>query len=336
MIILSLLISFVKAYYYLKGVQELASCLNGDEHICLAIRPYGFHAGNQLPFVIYPKLLCEEFRKTAREPRFTFFVVFNDWEQIKLAGPDIKRYPFNVLPLDTTLQYTSDPTNDSQSIVDLWAPQILEKVEAALADFPELQVKPLRYSSFRQNEKLLNVLDQTLRNPNILGRILKEYTTKEVIESPLEFVVAVCPKCKQTKGKTVRTDERVTHTCSHCGEVTVGKLEDFDYWFYHTPLALPRYEILSIDLCITGADKIDESDYVVRERLAEAYRINLRMPNVLYTQFVTDPTGERMGKSRGNHIYVDPQLLESMVLQNPNERILVVDANDEKIAGQKL
>ena len=49
-----------KPYFFYSGIKELATTLSGKENIYLGIRPYGFHAGNKIPFVIYPMLLCEE------------------------------------------------------------------------------------------------------------------------------------------------------------------------------------------------------------------------------------------------------------------------------------
>ena len=52
-----------KPYFFYSGIKELATTLSGKENIYLGIRPYGFHAGNKIPFVIYPMLLCEEMEK---------------------------------------------------------------------------------------------------------------------------------------------------------------------------------------------------------------------------------------------------------------------------------
>lgn len=55
-----------------------------------------------LPFVLYPILLSEELKKLGKVPEFNIFIFINDWEQDKLAGPNVKMYPFNIFPENTT------------------------------------------------------------------------------------------------------------------------------------------------------------------------------------------------------------------------------------------
>lgn len=101
----------MKPYFFQTGIKQLAQEITGKENIYLGIKPYGFHAGNMLPFVLYPMLLCEEVKKLGKEPEFNIFIFINDWEQDRLAGPNVKSYPFNVFPENTTFQYVSDPKN---------------------------------------------------------------------------------------------------------------------------------------------------------------------------------------------------------------------------------
>ncbi len=316
----------MKEFFFYRGIKSLAKKLKGDEKICLAIRPYGFHAGNQIPLAIYPFFLCEELRKNKKEPRFIIYLVFNDWEQFKLDGPNVKEYPFNVYPKDTTLQYTQDPSNTYKNIVDYWTPIITKDVKIIEKDFPLVQVKPILYSEFKNDKRLSAVLVKTLKKPRTFFNILKKYTNKKLLPSPWKQIIAVCPKCKLTKGTTTLSrSNKLKHFCINCSNTYQGRLLDFDYWLYHTQLALPRYQILDIDLCITGADKIDESDYTVREKLAEAYGINLKMPDVLYTPLIVDKKGDRMGKSRGNHKYVKANVLRKLILIDKNRQFICID-----------
>lgn len=97
-----------KPYFFLDGINHLSNDLTGKENIYLGIRPYGFHAGNKISFIIYPLLLCDAMKKAGKEPEFTFFLFINDWEQdgFDEQYTDIKTHPFNVLPRNTTFQYT--------------------------------------------------------------------------------------------------------------------------------------------------------------------------------------------------------------------------------------
>ena len=66
-----------KPYFFYSGIKELATTLSGKENIYLGIRPYGFHAGNKIPFVIYPMLYCEEMQRAGKIPAFNFFLFIN-------------------------------------------------------------------------------------------------------------------------------------------------------------------------------------------------------------------------------------------------------------------
>lgn len=98
--------TIMKPYFLYEGIKEIAAEFSGEENVYLGIRPYGFHAGNQLPFMVYTYLLCEETKKNGKEPRYNFYLFFNDWEQDGLDGPNPQEYPFNILPKNTTLQFS--------------------------------------------------------------------------------------------------------------------------------------------------------------------------------------------------------------------------------------
>jgi len=56
----------MKPYFFQNGIRKLAQEISGEENIYLGIRPYGFHAGNMLPFVLYPILLGQELKNLAK------------------------------------------------------------------------------------------------------------------------------------------------------------------------------------------------------------------------------------------------------------------------------
>ena len=118
----------MKAYFYKKGIIALSKKLRGNENIYLGIRPYGFHSGNALPLVAYPRLLAREVKKNRIEPHFNLYVFINDYEQAKACGPDIKKYPFNIHPEYSTFQYTNDPNKPNINIVNRWQPIIEKKL----------------------------------------------------------------------------------------------------------------------------------------------------------------------------------------------------------------
>jgi Zn ribbon nucleic-acid-binding protein len=314
----------MKKYFFQNGIRKLAQEVKGEENIYLGIRPYGFHAGNMLPFVLYPILLCEEIKKLKKEPKFNFFIFINDWEQDGLAGPDIKNYPFNVYPKNTTFQYILHYKDKNKNIVDYWQPIIFKNVKKLKNLFPKVKIKAIRNSELKNNPIMKKHLLFTIKNPNVVANILKKYTNKKILKKPISYAIAVCPNCKKVKGNSHYKNKKIYHNCLNCGKKSQGNYEDFDYWFYHKPLAIPRLEIFNIDICITGLDHYNEGDFTVREKLIKAYNSTAKFPKTLYTQIVLSKDGEIMGKSRGNAKLISLEELRNCFNRNPNAKTIVI------------
>lgn len=312
----------MKTYFFQKGIRQLAKEITGKENIYLGIRPYGFHAGNMLPHVLYPVLLSEEVKRIGKKPEFNLFVFINDWEQDGLAGPDVEKHPFNVFPKNTTFQYTSDPDHDNMNIVDRWEPIIVNQVKEVSRLFPGVKVRSVRNSQMKKSPVMRKHLLFTIQNPQILANILRKYTDKEVLREPLSYALAVCPDCKKTRGRTTYSHGKVHHFCTDCHKDFSGDYLDFDYWLYHKPLALPRLEIFDIDICITGLDHYNERDFTVRQELIKQYGSKAKFPRTLYTQVVLGRDGNVMGKSRGNAETISIAELRDLFNKYPNEKTL--------------
>ena len=315
----------MKPYLYYSGLKQLSTELSGTENIYLGIRPYGFHAGNMLPHIVYPILLCMELEKLGKVPKFNFFIFINDWEQDKLAGPDVKMYPFNIHPLHTTFQYTYDLENPTISIVDYWEPIILEKVKEIKKLYPAVSIKSVRNSQMKNDPIMKRCLLKTMEDPILIAEILRKHTTKTVLDEPIAYAMAVCPSCNMVKGHTQLKNNIVSHYCSLCGELSKGEYEDFDYWFYHKPLALPRLKICNIDVCITGSDHFNEGDYLVRQELLKAFDMKVKPPKTLYTPVVLGYDDNTMGKSKGNAVLVEVNEIVQLVLSSPNEKSIKIN-----------
>lgn len=316
----------MKPFFYYKGICELAKKLKGNENIYLGIRPYGFHSGNAATLVAYPILLCKEIEKNGKKARFKFYVFLNDWEQDSLDGPNPKIYPFNILPKFTTWQYMRDPINNSRFIVDYWEKIIIDNIQSIKYYYPSVKIISKRNSEMKNMPEMRKCILKTLKNPNILYTILKENTNKELLDSPIAYSSAVCPFCHAARGNTKikYSPFKIIHKCSICGTETQGKYEDFNYWLYHKPLALPRIEAFNIDLCITGSDHYQEGDYVVREKLFKAYGLKRSQPITLYTQSVYGSDGNIMGKSKGNARLIDLDKIINLILTNKAKKKLII------------
>lgn len=316
---------FENPYFYHKGICELAKVLKGDEKVYLGIRPYGFHAGNAVTLVIYPILLCRELKKLGKVPRFTFYVFLNDWEQESLDGPNPKLYPFNVLPKFTTWQYMKDPIDNERTIVDFWETVIVNNVKIIKHYFPKVKIIPRRNSEMKNYPEMRECILKTLSNQKLILKALEHNTKVRILNSPIIFASAVCPNCHAARGKTIVIDKnKIYHECKMCKKINEGEYEDFDYWFYHKPLALPRIAAFNIDLCITGSDHFKEGDFEVRKKLFEIYGIKTPVPKTLYSSSIFGGNKKIMGKSKGNAKLIDYDKLINLVMRHKNDKHIYI------------
>jgi hypothetical protein len=120
-------------------------------------------------------------------------------------------YPFNIFPKSTTFQYIFDPKDPNKNIVDYWQPIIVENVKKIQAFFPKIKIKSVRNSELKNNPIMKKHLLFTIKNPNIVADILRRNTNKKVLEKPLSYAIAVCPKCKKVKGKSFYKNGKKCH-----------------------------------------------------------------------------------------------------------------------------
>lgn len=313
-----------KPYFFNSGICELAKKLSGNENIYLGIRPYGFHAGNKIPFVIYPMLLCKEMQRIGKTPRFTFYLFINDWEQDGFddSNVDIKEFPFNVMPKNTTFQFTNLP--EGGNIVNHWESIIIDNVSKVKEFFPTISLRCVRNSQMRDFDIMKNVVIKTIKDPNIVGNVLRETTQKTIMDEPYGYCRAICPHCKsaRTQNEILQNDD-IHIKCPICGLDKVYNYHLLNFWLYHKPLALPRIKAFNIDLCITGNDHYNEGDFMSRQRLFEAYGIKVKMPETLYTPTLYGRNGKPMGKSKGN--YEDLPLEDLMKIATENSNVPKLD-----------
>ncbi|MFA4827364.1 MAG: hypothetical protein WC596_03920 [Candidatus Shapirobacteria bacterium] len=294
-----------------------AQNLTGKENIYLGIRPYGFHAGNMMPFVVYPLLLCRQMEKLGKQIQFNFYIFINDWEQDKLDGPDPKTYIFNIYPQKTTFQFTYSVEDPSKTVVDYWEPVILKRVNQLKKYYPKITIKAVRNSSMKNHPLMKRCLLKTIEHPELLADVFRKYTDKVVLEQPVQYAMAICPKCHLAKGSTFVRGNNIIHKCENCYQESTGKYQDFEYWFYHKPLAIPRLEIYNIDLCITGADHYSEGDFIVRQKLIDFFNSKAKYPQTLYTPIVLGRNGLVMGKSKNNTETIPLKKLIKLVTNSP-------------------
>lgn len=307
----------MEAFFYLNGIKKLSKKISGEENIYLGIRPYGFHAGNMLTLVVYPMMLCQQLQTLGIEPKFNIYIFINDWEQDGLAGPNLKDYPFNIYPQNTTFQFIKMKNNTY--LVDYWEPIIYENIARINKHFPRVKITTIRNSSLKTNPIMKKHLIFSINNPHIIANILRKHTKKNLLDKPLSFAMAVCPECNKVKGNSKYFRGKIHHYCNNCNKLSINNYEYFEYWYYHKPLAIPRIEIFNIDICITGSDHYKEGDFKIRKSLIEKFNSKSNYPLTLYAPILYGRNGEIMGKSKGNYEDIKFNQLIKLVKKYTNQ-----------------
>ncbi|MCX6722320.1 MAG: hypothetical protein NTY04_04010 [Candidatus Staskawiczbacteria bacterium] len=294
-----------KPYLYLSGLKKLAKKVKGTERIHIGIRPYGFHGGNALSLFVYPYLLCKELKRLGKEPRFTFFISINDFEQDELDGPDYRRYPFNIYPKNTSLQHTPDESGCCKNTVNHWQPIIEQIVSSLKNNYPKLKTKFIRNSSLKNKKHFKKLLIDTLKNPNNQAEIFKKYSDKEVLDSPIRYAGIICPECKKSHGvTTVMSSKKIQWECATCDCTIERPYEYFSYWWYHKPMFAARMRIFDMDIAMSGADHYNEGDYNIRAHLFKKYFKNHPRLIMMFCPILMARDGQKMSKSRHNEEFV--------------------------------
>ena len=276
------------AYLFQQGLSDISKTLTGEENIYLGIRPYGFHAGNQLPFIAFPFLLAQKLKQLGKEPSFHFYCFINDWEQDGIEHYDVQA-PFDVRPRRTTFQYTRAEAPNTGNIVDFWQPIIEKNMHFLETSFPKIKMSFIRNSTMKTNKWMKKVIIKTLQHPELIANTLRQLTGKPV-SGEARYCLPVCPSCKTTKtSASVVKGKYIAMQCKNCGHQEQARYEDFDYWLYHKSLALPRI-----------ADHYFEGDFDTRRALFAAYGIDVDYPKTLYTPVLYGRDGHPMGKSKKN------------------------------------
>ena len=326
----------MKPYLYLDGLKKLAKEIVGNEVVHVGIRPYGFHAGNVIALVVYPYLLCRYLEKENKEPKLQFIISINDWEQDALDGPDYRKYPFNIYPKNTSLQFVPDDNGCCKSIVKHWQPIIENNLLKIKKRFLKISLKFIKNSELIPYPFCKKFLIETIKNPKDQLEIFKEYSTKETLDEPVQYAGAICPRCKRSHGKTTVIGKgMIQWECEECGMKKIDDFNKFQYWWYHKPMLLARMEIFNIDITLSGGDHFSEGDLRIREVFIERYSPKTKIPKMLFTPTVIALNGEKMSKSRNNTAYVDMEKFIKIMDSYEDKDFyitedLILDTIDEK------
>ncbi|MDO8571508.1 MAG: hypothetical protein Q7R79_02420, partial [bacterium] len=228
------------------------------------------------------------------------------------------RYPFNIHPKNTSLQFIPDDFGCCSSIVEHWQPIIQKELNILKKDYPHLSFNFVRNSSLKNKIPFKRALIDTLINPQSHATIFKKYSGKEVLESPIKYAGIICPKCRRAHGDTVViSSKKIQWKCLDCNHKTEGPYEKYNYWWYHKAMLASRLRIFNIKVAMSGADHYNEGDYNVRRHFFRKYFPNFPEPVMLFCPVLIARNGQKMSKSRNNTESVNVQKLIK-VLENTN------------------
>ena len=255
-----------RPYLYLDGLKDLAKDLKGNEKIHIGIRPYGFHAGNVLTIILYPRILCEVFRSIHnKEPEFNFILSINDWEQDTLDGPDYRRFPFNIFPKTTSIQMMNINSDSDIKMVDYWESIIIKTFKNFLKEFKNLKINHFRNSSLKNTPSFKELMIETIKNPIKQYDIYKKYSKAEFLNSPIQYCGVICSGCTSSHGFTNFLNNKILWKCTNCGISEEKNYEDYDYWWYHKMLLVGRMKHFNFDILLSGGDHFNENDFQIRQ-----------------------------------------------------------------------
>lgn len=326
----------MKPYLYFDGLLRLTQEIQGTEVIHIGIRPYGFHAGNVMAFIVYPYLLCKYLEKLGKKARFKFIVSINDWEQDILDGPNHRKYPFNIFPKNTSIYFLRDERGCHKSIVDHWQP-IIERNLIVLKDkYPDISFQFVRNSELINFSFCRELLQKTIKNPHEQFKILKANSDNETLKSPIQYAGVICPKCHRAYGKTTVVDnEIISWVCDECSCTTQDNIKNFQYWWYHKPMLLARMGIFKIDITLSGGDHFSEGDFNIRKAFIKKYAPTIKEPRMLFTPTVVTLEGERMSKGRNNTEFAKILKLINVVDGFKGKEIMLTEDLIEKNVNEK-
>jgi len=330
-----------KTYLFWDGLNEVAKEVRGDEKIFVGVRPFGFHAGNELTMYVYPWHLCDLTRKNGKEPRFNFFISINDMEPHRLKylfiGEDGKPFykneeltlsadvPFeyNVFPRTTSFQFTDDSNGCCDSIVTHWQKIIEEKMMRLKADFPEITLNFIRNTSLKNNPAFKKAITTAIKNPEVLGKILEKYDKVCFEKGFLVWTGVICPHCHSAQGKTSMNAESVIFECDNCGKKTESTVEDSSFWMHHVFLLPPRLKIFDVDICVRGYDHYRVNQIPINEQLFEALFGKKLEVKTIVPPMIVGPDGKKMSKTWSNEKYINTEKLKELSKGNSTDKIVI-------------
>lgn len=312
--------------FYADGAKKLAQTMNGHERVETGIRPYAFHAGNRISLIALPYLMCEELARLGKDVNLDFQITFADTEQRVLTGTDIANLIFDTRPLDTTIQFSTEP--DGRVTTRVWGEYIKNEFAYIKKHFPNITAN-FQYCSdlYKTTPVFKHLITKTLLNQAEIKQVMLNASGRTTDNSNTTFALTVCPECKDTHTHTEIDGDNMHVKCDKCGTVSAGHFSSFDYWLHHSISSLGSWEMFpQNNVVILGLDHYLYKDDAVREAL---YHYFFGKPPVekrcLYGSLVVDGKGNKMGKSSKNYFDISTEEAIQVIKLNPLSKYIALN-----------
>lgn len=309
--------------FYADGAKELAKKMTGNERIETGIRPYAFHAGNRISLIALPYFLCEELARQGKKVELDFQIAFADTEQRVLTGTDIANLIFDTRPLDTTIQFSTEP--DGRLTTRVWGEYIKNEFKYIQKHFPGVKAT-FQYCSdlYKRTPVFKHLITKTLLNQHEIKQVMLNASGRPTDNSNTTFALTVCPHCKDTHTDTSISDAGLTVKCNKCNKITKGPFSNFDYWLHHSISSLGSWEMFpQNNIVILGLDHYLYSDDNVRAALFQYF---FGKPptekRCLYGSLIVDANGNKMGKSSKNYFDISNEEAVRVLRNNMQSRYI--------------
>ncbi|MBI3977848.1 MAG: hypothetical protein HY331_06655 [Chloroflexi bacterium] len=313
-------------YFFASGLRALAGVLPDQAVVHAGSRPYGLHAGNKLPIVVYPHLLAAELHRLGRPANFRYVVTLNDWDTDTLDH--LPGYRFNFVPRGRSFQHQADPAGCCASLVDHWERRLRAELRPLGERFPDVVVDVRRVSTFRDVPVFADALRRGLADPGALAARIEAAFGVPVDAGRAQFLGAVCPACHSIDGATAydRTSDQVSFACRQCGTTTGAACGQLDYWLYTHLLGAAKCRAVDPDAWVFGGDFAETRTIDFLESVVALLQGAPPRMNKLFTPVLLGSDGEKMSKSRRNLLDVPIEWLSARAATHDEPRLLPPDA----------
>ena len=323
------------------GLKKIAKNITGSEIITIGIRPFGFHAGNEIALLTYPLILCDLVKKRGIKPKFTFIISINDMEPHSLKylffdnndRPVYKTYlesinennpyEYNIFPNRSSFQFTCDDKKCHNNIAEHWEEVIYMKLDLLKNSFPKVKIIFVQSSKLKNNKVFKKIIIDAIKFPRKFAELIKKYEPILDKKEFLNFAGAICNNCGSAQGVTKIIGNKVRFCCMNCKTISCALYENIEFWAHHLLILPARLKIFNVQIAIRGYDHYERHHIEINNDIYEKLFAEQLLLKTVITPMVMGADGKKMSKSRGNDTKLNSKLLVKLAQKCRNKYILI-------------